>query len=83
METAIDFLKLSLKEKGYNGLCCTEVPCGCSLDDFMPCGEFCNLRECRPAYKTVCNGETCECQCDSYNPGGECFTLIKPENKEN
>lgn len=28
-----------LKDNGYDGLCLPEEECGCSLEDFMPCGE--------------------------------------------
>lgn len=34
-----DILKKWLKENDYDGLCLPEEECGCSLDDFMPCGE--------------------------------------------
>ena len=37
-----------LKREGYDGLCKDE--CGCTVDDFMPCGgEY--IDDCEPAYK--------------------------------
>jgi len=37
--TVYDIIKEWLKENGYDGLCAPDFECGCSLDDFMPCGQ--------------------------------------------
>ena len=43
----LEFLKVSLKEKGYDGLCIED--CGCTIDeDFTPCGE--TPYYCEPGY---------------------------------
>jgi len=39
-----------LKANGYDGLCNTDLPCGCTLDDFMPCVEF-DINECKAGYE--------------------------------
>ncbi len=50
-----EIVKEYLKKNGYDGLCNPEIPCGCGLDDFQPCGE--DFAECEPAYKNTC--KTC------------------------
>jgi hypothetical protein len=50
-----------LKSNGYHGLVCTEVPCGCLVDDLMPCGELCP--DCKPGHKETVGPEV-ECGCD-------------------
>ncbi len=72
-----------LRKNGYDGLCCPEDPCGCSIDDLMPCEESCILIVCKPAYKHPCKGEACTNKCDGYDPDDpeqECFSLKKPES---
>lgn len=34
-----DILRNWLEENGYDGLCLPDEECGCSLENFMPCGE--------------------------------------------
>ena len=34
-----DIMKKWLKENGYDGLCLPDEECGCTFEDFMPCGE--------------------------------------------
>lgn len=38
-----------LKSKKYDGLVLPDAECGCSLDDFIPCGEISD--ECQAGYK--------------------------------
>jgi hypothetical protein len=57
-----------LKQNGYDGLLHAYTCCGCSLDDFMPCGE--PKPDCEPGYANP----VCEC-------GGECdvgIYMVKP-----
>lgn len=35
-----EIVKQYLIEHGYDGLCNDDGDCGCSLDDFNPCGEL-------------------------------------------
>jgi len=49
----VEIIRKWLNENGYDGLVDTNGPCGCNLDDFMPCGgEY--VAECRAAYKQPC-----------------------------
>ena len=57
----------ALKALGYTGLVDVDDECGCSLDDFAPCGHcWC---ECEPGYVHECE------------PGGE-FDFIVTREKE-
>lgn len=47
-----------LKEHGYDGLFNSDGPCGCLVDDLIPCGG--NPDECSPGYKVECKPEECE-----------------------
>jgi len=72
-----------LRKNGYDGLLCTDIPCGCSIDELMPCGENCNVLDCEPAYAHPCTGEACTHKCEGYDPENKeqrCFRLAKPEN---
>ena len=44
-EIIIDYLK----KNNFDGLICTEVSCGCPIEDLAPCEE--NMFDCIPAYK--------------------------------
>lgn len=50
-----------LKDNGYHGLVCTDIPCGCLLEDLMTCGE-CN-KDCVAGHKETVDAET-QCGCD-------------------
>jgi len=55
---AEELLRAKLQEIGADGLMyMDEDGCGCSLDDFMPCGEI--STECVAARKVEC-GEDCD-----------------------
>jgi len=43
-----DLMKKHCKAIGADGLCNPDMECGCTLEDFMPCGEP-DQRECIPA----------------------------------
>lgn len=47
-----------LREHGYDGLW-NENECGCTVDDFMPCGGE-SIADCKPGYHVPCKGEDCE-----------------------
>lgn len=41
MSALTDVVRAGLEAIGATGLVCTEIPCGCGLDDLMPCDEPC------------------------------------------
>jgi len=71
-----------LKAAGYDGLWNPEIPCGCGIDDFMPCAE-CDGDEaqngCKPAYRQYCDYcDVKDCVLKSemaYN--GKCYGPMK------
>ncbi|MCK9628997.1 MAG: hypothetical protein M0R37_10450 [Bacteroidales bacterium] len=58
-----DIIEAGLVAQGATGLVNTEEPCGCGLDDLMPCGEACP--DCEAAYAVLCNGTNCEGGCEA------------------
>lgn len=74
----------ALRERGFDGLCCPDEPCGCSLDDVAPCGMAFDPDTkdgwkdyCDPAHRFDCiGGQACAHACDlGAVPGGDCFCL--------
>lgn len=51
-------VRAGLEALGATGLVNTELPCGCGLDDLMPCYE--PDQECEAAYAVLCDGTNCE-----------------------
>jgi len=49
MITVREIVKQWLKDNKYDGLVDYEIECGCTLEDFEPCGEIGS--ECTAAYK--------------------------------
>jgi len=47
--TVENILRDWLKQHGYDGLCDLDAECGCSLDNFIPCGEV--QMDCEAGYK--------------------------------
>ena len=62
----VQIIRQWLNENGYDGLFNADLPCGCNLDDFMPCGGEHNVG-CKAAYKQVCK----------HNPETFCMVLKK------
>lgn len=56
-----DILKKWLKDNGFDGLVNLDVPCGCCVDDFAPCGD--SVLDCYPAYQGA-GGYSEEYACD-------------------
>lgn len=66
-----------LRTHGYTGLYHADTCCGCSLDDFMPCGE--PGENCQPGFlgpDTEDGYANCEC-------GGGCRWAIYPHKPSN
>mgnify|MGYP001044441175 CR=1 FL=1 len=59
MSTLTDMVRAGLEAIGATGLICTEIPCGCGLNDLMPCDE--PRPDCQAAYAVICDGEMCSC----------------------
>jgi hypothetical protein len=63
--TCKEIIKQWLRDNGYDGLVKLDqfnLPCGCNLDDFMPCPDESDCRDCQPAYRQDCkriNGAYC------------------------
>ena len=75
MSTVKEIVKKYLEENGYGGLWNggeLEEPCGCFLDDLIPCGEPCD--ECQPGYERECKeeGEFFGCPCIYPDKGEPC-----------
>jgi len=52
-----------LAREGFDGLCNTDLECGCGLlDDFAPCEEM--GHDCQPSYMCNC-GSCAEVNCDN------------------
>lgn len=73
MDAILDFAKVN----GYDGVCMDE--CGCTLQDFAPCG--CSGTECEFGYVCNCEGcdkdlqDTCEYFEDVADGGGSYIVL--------
>lgn len=52
--TAFQILKAHLKDKGFDGLVCSCIECGCGVDDLAPCGGISS--ECEPAFGNSTDG---------------------------
>ena len=64
-----------LVDHKYDGLCNIDVPCGCLVDDLMPCdGE---VSKCRAGYRKNVGAEY-ECRCDGR--GTEHWHVHLPDN---
>jgi hypothetical protein len=77
--TAREIIEKYLKDNGYDGLCNSDVECGCDLDELAPCDS--NMLDCEPAYKHICTDEEMnkhavdeDCNSDCC---GECFKKEK------
>ena len=77
--TVKDIVKDWLKTHGYDGLL-DDDGCGCTLDDFCPCGTLCDGT---PAYKWPCLRTTCPNpdECEGGHLGDHCLRPEKPEGK--
>ncbi len=73
-----EIIEKHLKDNGLDGLYHPEEPCGCFLDDLIPCGENADL--CIAGYKAPCAGIG-ECRNDSGCVPGKCF-YVKPDKPE-
>jgi hypothetical protein len=56
-----DILKKYLSENGYDGFYNSDMECGCTLEDFMPCGQIDS--ECSASYLHE-SPETCPPDCE-------------------
>lgn len=66
-----EITKEYLIKNNYDGLICPEVPCGCSVEDLMECGEVHEL--CQGGYKVPC-------ECDE---GCKYHIALKPKEPNN
>lgn len=64
-----DLIKEALADRGYDGLYNPDTECGCTLDDFAPCGEW--FGWCVPGVRRE-PGSVPECgACQSVGPGAD------------
>jgi hypothetical protein len=75
-----------LEENGYDGLYNCDVECGCSINDFTPCGYIQN--ECQAGYANNCvdckNKNDCSLQNGEYDiffTDEKCNNYVKKEDK--
>jgi hypothetical protein len=69
-----------IKKNGFDGLFCSDVSCGCGLDDLAPCS--CDMSGCEPAYafKSKCKGceaVACEGRDEDDDRERTCYSPIK------
>jgi len=68
------------KTHGYTSLCNQEIACGCTMKDFMPCGEI-NIEDCQFGYTKECDPDNCTKICEyksDMRKGDVCCTLENP-----
>ena len=69
-----------LRDNNFDGLVCTEIPCGCGFkDELFACGE--NFCDCVPAIAIKSKCEDCNIRAECYDPDGKdkwCYK--KPKN---
>lgn len=74
----MDIVKKYLNDNNLDGLCCTEVSCGCgNKDELFGCGEY--FGECVPAKAIKRKCEGCEIHCEAYDPDGKekwCYKVV-------
>jgi hypothetical protein len=73
-----------LKDNGYGGLFDpgNGDPCGCRLDDLMPCAEY--GLECVAGYEVACRADCASEVCDEYRRGEQgvwCIQRDKPDTE--
>jgi hypothetical protein len=44
-----EILRKYLENNNFDGLCNSDLECGCELDDLFPCDE--NAQDCKPGFK--------------------------------
>ena len=49
--TVLDIIRGYLRRHGYDGLCNTDIECGCQTDDLAPCGNV--GYDCQPGVKEM------------------------------
>jgi hypothetical protein len=80
-----EIVVLYMKRNGFTALCNPDLDCGCTLDDFIPCGnDMCNLDDCKVAYHKKCTPDACnntECENKTDGVHGPCITMRKPRNR--
>lgn len=79
--TVKEIVEKYLKDNGFDGLA-SEV-CGCGVEDGLAPCDMCNIFECQPAYKIMCDGKPKpdvdeEDEHDCPGVPHELFTTVKP-----
>jgi len=77
MSNVKEIIAIYLRANGYDGLCNRDIPCGCGLNDFMPCDGEGGILECEPAMSGVATEDD---EDGNYKKGDEIFIPI--EEKE-
>jgi len=71
-----------MKQNGFTALCNSDIPCGCNLDDLIPCDsvneEYCQLGYTKKCTPDECDAEECENKTDGVQ--SDCMTLTKPNS---
>ena len=76
--TVKDMVLAELKRLGADGLCCTEIGCGCGVDDLSPCGCD-SVLDCIPARRKIAEESDVD-ENSEFEVGDEVYLSLEERN---